>query len=402
MTALVYYFQVHQPYRIRPTGARGVGPFELFDEGLNELVAQRVAERCYLPMNAMLLRAIEEHEGRFRCAFSLSGTALRQFGEWCPEVLESFQALAATGCVEMLCETSMHSLAALGDVVEWKAQIEEQAERIERLFGERPTTFRNTELITSSDIARGVESLGFSTMVAEGADTLLEGLSPRHPFRPAGCEQLTLLLRDYRLSDDIAFRFSNTRWEAYPLFAETFAEWLGHLPEGERLVGLFMDYETFGEHQPVETGIIDFMEELPRRLRQVLLPDGRERYRFQTPAETVLELDEERVPLTITRPYSWADEERDLSAWLANPMQRDAHLRLYDLLPRAREAAAAGNAEALEAWRYLSTSDHVYYMATKNLSDDADVHSYFSPYGSPWEAYVNFVEVLDEWEACAS
>ena len=450
MTSIVFYFQVHQPYRLahrrgapalaaaeaarveqlarasegsqaKPAaGATKVGksgqaargakskagqpvpspaptpaptppgaPDSLFDDAENERILKRVAERCYLPMNALLREAIEASDGAFRCSFSLSGTVLQQLEDWAPEALESFVALARTGHVEFLAETSMHSLAFLGDPEEWEQQVRSQRARIEQLFGRRPTTFRNTELVVTADVARRLDALGFDLLLGEGAEPLLGWRSPHHLWRPEGCQHLKLFARDFKFSDDIAFRFSNREWECYPLYAETFVQWLEGLPASAEAVGLFMDYETFGEHQWTSTGIFEFMRALPA---QVLRS---ERFRFETPAEVGARL-EPAGSLPIPRPVSWADAERDLTAWLGNPMQLEAQKVLYGLLPRAR-AAAAERPELLATWRRLSTSDHLYYMCTKFMSD-GDVHAYFSPYGTPHDAFVEFMYALEHFE----
>jgi alpha-amylase len=385
---VVFYFQVHQPFRLRRYSFFDIGAHErYFDDSENARIVRRVAEKCYLPMNALVLELVERHAGRFRCAYSISGCALEQFETWAPEVLASFQALARSGCVEFLCETSMHSLAALFDEQEFREQVAEQRARIERLFGRAPTTFRNTELVIDERVARLVEELGFEALLGEGAEVLLEGRSAHALWRPEGCQRLKLLLRDYELSDDIAFRFSNRTWEEYPLPAERFARWVHELPEGEDFVGLFMDYETFGEHQWADTGIFRFMERLPGEL----LADAQ--LCFATPAEAARKR-EVAGRLPIPRPVSWADAERDLSAWLGNPMQRAASEALWSLAPAVRNMPAAG-AELARRWRRLTTSDHLYYMCTKFFSD-GDVHKYFSPYATPHDAFVAFMNVIDD------
>ncbi len=256
MRDVVFYFQVHQPFRLRRYSFFDIGAHErYFDDAENARIVKRVAEKCYLPMNALIGELVERHAGRFRCAYSISGCALEQFETWVPEVLASFQKLAATGCVEFLCETSMHSLAALFDEQEFREQVSEQRARVERLFGRAPTSFRNTELVISERIAQLVEELGFDVLLGEGASILLGNRSAHSAWRPEGCERLKLLLRDFKLSDDIAFRFSNRSWEEWPLPAEKFARWVRELGPGEELVHLFMDYETFGEHQWADTGI---------------------------------------------------------------------------------------------------------------------------------------------------
>jgi alpha-amylase len=391
VTSVVFYFQVHQPYRLRRYSYFDIGSStEYFDEGLNRLVLERVAERCYLPMNALLREAIERSDGRFRCAFSISGPALRQFEEWAPEVVESFRALLATGAVEMLAETSQHSLAALADPTEFALQVETHVADLGRVFDVRPTTFRNTELIVDESIARQVEQLGFDTLLGEGADQLLGWRTPHVPYRPRGCGRLALLLRAYSYSDDIAFRFSNREWEGYPLLADTFADWLDEVPREAPFIGLFMDYETFGEHQWKETGILEFMRALPERVL------AKEHLDFATPAE-IARRSAPAEELAYPRPISWADAERDLSAWLGNHMQRAAHEALYALAADARAAAAAGAPELYDAWRKLSTSDHTYYMSTKfAAASDGDVHEYFSPYDTPHDAFITYMNVVED------
>ena len=390
MIDVVFYFQVHQPYRLkRLTPASKIRRLDYWDTPLNKLVAERVAERCYLPMNDVLLDAIERTDGQFRCAFSLSGTVIRQLREWVPEALDSFVRLAETGCVEFLCETSQHGLPALACVEEFREQVDLQRSTVTELFG-RPSTFRNTELIMDNAICRQVEELGFDCMLGEGADSLLGWRSPQVPYRPRGCERLKLLLRSYSLSDDIAFRFSNRQWPGFPLYADTFASWLHELSPPAQFVGLFMDYETFGEHQDAQTGIMDFMRHLP----ELVLEDRG--FRFRTPAQVCSEL-EAVHELDITEAVSWADEERNLSAWLGNPMQRAVHERLYGLRDDVLNAAVDEPA-LLQHWRELTTSDHVYYIATKHHSD-AEVHDYFSPYDSPHAAFVTVMSAIDDLAA---
>lgn len=392
MTAIVFYFQVHQPYRLNPYSSKDVGTGKpCFDDAVNSRIAKRVAERCYLPMNDILRKQIDQTDGRFRCAFSLSGTVIEQLRDWAPGALDSFVSLADTGCVEFLGETSQHSLAFDTDPDEFAAQVEAHASVVTDLFGKRPTTFRNTELCISDGIAQQVEALGFDTLLGEGADRLLGWRSPHFIYQPRVCQKLKLLLRNYVFSDDIAFRFSNREWPHFPLFADTFAGWLHAVPEQAQFLGLFMDYETFGEHQWAETGILEFMEHLPG----YVLED--ERFTFQTPAEFAATTDPVAY-LDLPDVVSWADEERDLSAWLGNAEQQEAHAALYALAPAVREAAAAGKPALLADWRRLTTSDHVYYMCAK-ADTDGEVHAHFSPYEGPHEAFVRFMSVLDDLRA---
>ncbi len=386
MIDVVFYFQVHQPYRLHKWKPKDrLTGLALFDDPLNKYVAERVAERCYVPMNKLLLDAIERTDGQFRCSFSLSGTVISQLRDWVPDALDTFVDLADSGNVEFLCETSHHSLAALADLDEFTAQVELQRATITELFG-APSTFRNTELILDNKICKQVEALGFEAMMGEGADRLLGWRSPQVPYRPKGCKTLKLLLRSYSLSDDIAFRFSNRKWPSYPLYADTFAGWLHDVPPPAQFLGLFMDYETFGEHQSEQTGILEFMRHLPE---QVLAKPG---FRFRTPAQVVAERDA-AAELDIPTPVSWADVERNLSAWLGNPMQVEAHRAIHALRADVL-AASASRPELLETWRRFTTSDHVYYAATKHHSD-AEVHEYFSPYDTPHAAFVTVMTALD-------
>ncbi len=386
MIDVVFYFQVHQPYRLRKWKPDDrIKKLDYWDDPLNRLVAERVAERGYLPMNKILLEAIERTDGQFRCAFSLSGTVIQQLRDWAPDALDSFVQLAETGNVEFLCETSQHSLAAVANLDEFADQVEQQRQTVTDLFG-APSTFRDTELILDNTICKKVEELGFECMLGEGADRLLNWRSPQVPYRPKGCKTLKLLLRSYSLSDDIAFRFSNPKWPSFPLFADTYAGWLHDVPPPAQFVGLFMDYETFGEHQGAHTGILDFMRHLPE---QVLQDPS---FRFRTPAQVAAER-EVISELDIPNPVSWADVERNLSAWLGNPMQQAAQAAIYALRADVLKVAKK-RPELLAAWRQFTTSDHVYYCATKHHSD-AEVHEYFSPYDSPHAAFVTLMTALD-------
>jgi alpha-amylase len=384
MPSVCFYFQVHQPYRLRPYSVFDIGRrSDYFDDALNAAILRRVADKCYLPMNALLRELVERFEGRFRVAFSISGTALEQFQSWTPEVADGFRALLDTGCVELLGETSHHSLSFLADVAEFDAQVDEHRRRIEAAFGVRPQVFRNTELILNNDLARHLERRDFRGALAEGADRVLGWRSPHFVYTAWTAPRLPLLLKSYRLSDDIAFRFGNRDWEGYPLTAEKFAAWI-HATNGlGHVVNLFMDYETFGEHQWADTGIFEFMRRLPAEVLRHRDVD------FLTPSEVLARYEPLGV-LDVPQFVSWADLERDLSAWLDNDMQRAA---LADLYALRAPVVATGDPALLEAWRRLSTSDHFYYMCTKWFAD-GDVHKYFSPYESPYDAYIAFNNAL--------
>jgi alpha-amylase len=386
MPSVCLYFQVHQPCRLRRYSFFDVGHIHNYeDETENRRILDRVAQKCYLPANALLLKMLEEHEGKFRIAFSLSGSVLDQIERRRPDVLESFQRLAATGCVEFLNETDAHSLAFLFSPREFKAQVLLHRERVRTLFDQESRTFRHTELIYSNDLAKAVERLGYAVILAEGTEKILGRRSPNRLYRPAGCGKLKLLLRNYRLSDDVAFRFSDRNWAEYPLTAAKYAHWIHRINREEGVVNLFMDYETFGEHQWEATGIFTFLSALPGEILR------HPEFRFRTPAEAAAAHDpagEIDCPGFI----SWADEERDTSAWLGNAMQQDAIHTLYKMESAMRRRKDEG---LLRTWRMLQTSDHFYYMCTKWFSD-GDVHRYFNPYESPYEAYINYMNILDD------
>ncbi len=387
MKSICFYFQVHQPSRLRTYRFFDIGEkHNYFDAYNNEAILNKVAEKNYLPMNALLLDLIKEYGSAFKVSFSISGTALDQFEAYSPEVLKSFKKLAKTGNVEFLAETYAHSLSSLKSKEEFTKQVEAQANKIESLFGQKPTTFRNTELIYSDAIGAMVADLGYKVMLTEGAKHVLGWRSPGFMYTNAINPKLKLLLKNFRLSDDIAFRFSQQSWSEWPLTTEKFVAWLNQLDPKEETVNLFMDYETFGEHQWSETGIFDFMRALPGRV----FADSD--YVFATPSE----LGEKLQPvgsIHVPHPISWADEERDLTAWLGNELQDEAFEKLYALEPLVKNS---DNPDIQRDWLYMQTSDHFYYMCTKWFSD-GDVHKYFNPYGTPYEAFINYMNVLSDF-----
>jgi alpha-amylase len=386
MPSVCIYFQVHQPYRLRRYSFFDIGSQHIYDdEDSNRQILNKVADKCYLPANGLLLELIKEYGKAFRIAFSISGVILEQMEKYRPDALESFQRLADTGCVEFLGETYYHSLAFIFSLKEFREQVKLHRQKIKELFGLQPVTFRNTELIYNNELAGIVEKMGYKVILAEGADKILGWRSPNFVYSPAGCSKIKLLLKNYRLSDDIAFRFSNTRWSEYPLMADKFAHWLHQINNCGEVINLFMDYETFGEHQWQETGIFEFLRALPREIAKH--PD----FRFQTPVEVALAY-EAVAQLDVPNLISWADTERDLTAWLGNAMQKDAARALYDLESAARRQK---DKELLHAWRKLQTSDHFYYMCTKWFAD-GDVHSYFTPYESPYDACINYMNILED------
>jgi alpha-amylase len=385
MIPVCLYFQVHQPYRLKRYNYFDVGrDHHYFDDTQNRQLLQRVSQKCYLPATAMLERLLKRHS-RFAVSFSLSGCLLQQFRDEMPSVRESFRRLAETGRAEFLSETSHHSLAWLASREEFVAQIALHRQRIMEDFGTEPSVFRNTELIYSDELATFLESRGYRGVLADGVEPLLGPRSPHHVYRAASPRGLPLLLRDYRMSDNIAFRFSNRSWSEYPLTAEKYNRWVSGL-SGE-VLSLFMDFETFGEHQWRETGIFEFFEAWVDQY----LADANAR--FLTPSQAIRELPARDV-LSAPRLLSWADEARDLSAWQGNELQRDALRRLFALETRVK---ATGSEILLRDFRRLTTSDHFYYMATKSAAD-AEVHAYFSPYESPYEAYMGFMHIVSDLE----
>lgn len=387
MASVCFYFEVHQPYRLRPFDIFQVGKQrEYFDDRLNCDLMRKVARNCYVPANEAMLRLIERHAGSFRVAYAITGVALEQMHSYAPEALESFQKLVDTGAVELLGETYHHSLASLYDTAEFREQVAMHSELMESLFGVKPSVFRNTELIYDDALAREVAALGFRGVLAEGADDVLAGKSPNHVYTAADTD-LALLLKNHRLSDDIAFRFSNQGWEDFPLTAEKFARWIHQAQDQADTINLFMDYETFGEHQWSETGIFQFLDQLPEAV--LAHPD----FTFRTPSEVIASAPN-LGPLHFPRTVSWADSERDVSAWAGNEMQRRALERVYALGARVKQSQPG----LLSLWRKLTTSDHFYYMSTKWFGD-ADVHAYFSPFESPYEAFIAFMNVLTDLEA---
>lgn len=383
MTKVCLYFQVHQPFRLKKYSLFDIGTnTAYFDEEKNQEIIKKVARKCYLPANKLLLDLIKKHDGKFKLAFSITGTALEQFEQYAPEVLESFRTLAKTGSVEFLAETYHHSLAFLFNKEEFKEQIELHGKAIRRHFGQYPSVFRNTELCFNNELAAFVEKLGYTGVLTEGADHILGWRSPNVLYRPKGTKRIKLLLKNYRLSDDIAFRFSDKQWDGYPLTAQKFASWIAPI-HGDS-INLFMDYETFGEHQWETTGIFTFLKQLPTEL-------FKKNIGFHTPSE-VVHASEPKDILDIHTTISWADMERDVSAWLGNKMQFSAAEAVYCL---RSTVLTSRDASIINAWRKLTTSDHLYYMCTKWFSD-GDVHKYFSPYETPYDAFITFMNVLSD------
>lgn len=388
MTSVCMCFQVHQPFRLRrfwPDDRSGF--FRYFDERSNREIFERVARKCYIPANRVLLDSLDEHRGEFRFSLSVTGTLLEQCELWGKDVLEGFRQMAETGAVEFLDETFYHSLSSLfEDKTEFIEEIKEHRESLFDLLGVKPQVFRNTELLYNNTIAKIVSDLGYRAILTEGADHMLDGRSPNVLYRAKG-SGLPIIFRNYKLSDDIGYRFSARWWEGYPLTAEKWALWASGI--NEDCVNIFMDYETFGEHQWEETGIFTFLQELPREVLKT-------RLNFSTPLEIVEKYSSlAEVDVGDSSTISWADTERDTSAWLGNDMQRRCLEEMKLLEPFVKKT---GDPEILRIWKHLLTSDHYYYMCTKWLGD-GDVHSYFSVHSTPFDAAVNFMAVLMDFKA---
>jgi alpha-amylase len=388
-TAICFYFEVHQPRRLLKNYTYfDIGHNHFYEDSeANEGITQKVATKCYLPTNKLLLELIERFEGKFKIAFSITGTAIEQFKLYSPETLQSFKTLVDSGCVELLNETYYHSLSSVFSKDEFKEQIKLHAKLMQEEFGVTPTAFRNTELIYNNDLAKIVDEMGYKVMLTEGVDRILDWRSPNFLYTPVGCENLKLLLKNYRLSDDIAFRFSTHTWNEFPLTADKFAGWLHAQHENAQIINLFMDYETFGEHQWEETGIFKFLDKLPEFILQ------HPNFSFVTPTEASEQLT--AVGTYDTSDYiSWADIERDLSAWKSNALQDDALHALYALEKSVKQTKSN---DLVDTWRHLQTSDHFYYMCTK-FNNDGSIHNYFNHYANPYEAYINYQNILSDFE----
>jgi alpha-amylase len=388
MPSVCFYFEVHQPMRLNHFSVFNIGQdvdslSTYFDKKLNREIFEKVANKCYLPTNRLLLDLIHEFDGKFRISFSLTGTFVEYCERFMPSVLDSFKELFRTGAVDFIEETYFHSLSSLYDELdEFEEQVKMHRQMIKRLFNYTPKVFRNTEAIYDNRIAKKIADLGYKGIITEGSDRILGWRSPNFMYKPVNAD-IKVLLRNYKLSDDVGFRFSARDWPGFPLTADKYARWMSHC-EGD-LINLFMDYETFGEHQWTETGIFDFIRHLPgevfkhQHLDFVTASEAVERY------EPVGDID---VPWAI----SWADEDRDVSTWLGNDMQIACFNELRDI---GRKLRQHDDKELLQTWRLLQTSDHLYYVSTKGF-EDGNVHAYFSPYDVPYDGFINYMNILQD------
>ena len=388
MKSVCLFFQVHQPFRHRRYRFFDIGnDHYYYDDYTNETILREIAEKSYLPTNEILMKLVDKLEGKFKVAFSITGVALEQFAMYSPEVIRSFQKLAKSGCVEFLAETYSHSLASLKDKDIFENQVKLHEQKIIELFGQKPRVFRNTEMIYSDEIGDQIAKMGYSAMLTEGAKHVLGWKSPNFVYVNAINPRLKVLMRNFKLSDDISFRFSNTNWDEFPLTTEKFIGWLENTEPNEEVVNLFFSYESFGERQPKESGIFEFLKTLPQAIIK------NRNLKFATPTEVVEELQPVSV-VSVPHPISWADEERDLTAWLGNKMQKEAFGKLYELKQKVDNC---NDETVIKDWNYLQVSDHFYYMSTKQFSD-GEVHDSFNPFDSPYEAFINYMNILSDFK----
>ena len=390
MPSICLYFQVHQPVRVKKYRIFDVGhDHKYFNDSSetnlnNQKVLEKVSKKSYLPTNELLLKLLKKHKD-LKLAYSFSGVLLEQLEEKFPKVLYSFKKLVDTGRVEILSETFYHSLAFFYSIAEFESQVSLHEEKIMKTFGVTPKVFRNTELAYSNDLAVWADKKGYKAILAEGWDQFLDWRSPNFVYRPKGTRSIKLLLKNYKLSDDIAFRFSEKTWSQWPLTADKFARWVSAINGNGQVVNLFMDYETFGEHQWEDNGIFEFLENLPAEILK------NSDNNFLTPSEVAKRykaMDELDVPNVVT----WADSERDLSAWVGNAIQASAIEFIYNL---RSEVLSTKDQKIISDWRRLQTSDHFYYMCTKWFSD-GDVHKYFNPYESPYDAFISYMNAATD------
>jgi len=382
MPSIVFYFKIHQPERLRHYTVFDIGenPY-YFDDERNKFYLDRIVRKSYFPTLNLIHHLIQETKGKFKVSFGATGILFDQLKRWHPEIIKLFQKLSQTGCVEFVGETYYHSLSSLYSIKDFQDQVLLHKNLIKKLFDQESKVFANTELIYFDDLTQIVKNLGFDAILTEGVPWILEWRSPNFIYSDPE-RNLKILLRNYKLSDDMSFRFSARWWEEWPLTADKFATWIeNHNGNGE-IINLFMDFETFGEHQWEETGIFEFLKSLPFEVLK------RKDLEFSLPSEAIKKYSTKGI-FSSKKPITWADTERDLTAWLGNEMQIENAEILYSL---ERDTPFY----LKDIWRKLQTADHFYYMCTKWFSD-GDVHKYFNPYENPYDAYLNFRNVLEDF-----
>lgn len=382
MKTICLYFQIHQPFRLKRYRFFDIGnDHYYYDDFRNEEIMRNMAERCYLPANRTLLEMIKSSGGKFKVAFSISGTALDQFEIYAPEIIDSFKELLDTGNVELLSETFAHSLSSLGDPDEFREQVQRHKDKIYTMFGVKPKVFRNTELIYSDEISDLVYDMGYRYMLTEGAKHILGWKSPNYMYSASTYPQLKLLLKNDKFSEDLSIRFNNYSWNEYPLTADKYINWIASTPESEQIINLFMNYDVLGSLHPAESGIFDFFKALPRFAANYGIS-------FSTPSE-VFSLLKPVDSISVPYPMSWVDEEKDCSSWLGNVLQQEAFSKIKEIGERVR---LGDDRRVKQDWNYLQSSDHFYYMSTKHMGGGA-----FSPYDNPYEAFNNYMNVLSDF-----
>lgn len=386
MKAICFYFQIHQPFRLKRYRFFDIGnDHYYYDDFANDDIITRIAEKAYIPACKSILKMIEDTKGKFHCAISITGVALEQCEQYVPELVDLLKKLADTGKVEFLGETYAHSLASLTDPIEFEEQCKVHDEKLYQLFGVKPKVLRNTELIFCDEMAPQILSMGYKGVITEGAKHILGWKSPNYIYTAATAPKLKMLLKNDKLSDDISFRFSKYDWSEYPLTADKYIDWIAQTPAEEQIVNLFLNLETFGELQPRESGIFQFLEALPRFAEEKGIY-------FITPSEAIAKI-KPAAELSVMHPISWADEARDTSAWLGNALQKEAFNKLYSVAERVR---LCDDRRLKQDWYYLQASDHFFYMSTKKMND-GEMHSLFSPYETSYQAFTNYMNVLSDF-----
>ena len=387
MKTICFYLNVHQPIRLRTYRFFDIGASDYyFDDYQNRYIVRRMSERSYLPMNNLLMQLIEKYEGKFKLALSISGVTLDLFEKYAPDTLESFKRLVATGCVEIVGETYAHSFASLFKKAEFERQVKLQNQALKKHFGVKPKVFCNSELVYSDEIGAMVADLGFKAVITEGAKHILGWKSPNFVYANALNDKLAVLLRNYSLSEDIVMRFSNKQWSEYPLTAEKYVSWMLATGEGQQCINLCMDYEAFGDHHTADTGIFDFMQALPQQVF------NSQQLQFGTPSEVVAQ-NKPVAAIHVPLPISWIDEERALTRWTVNDLQRDAFDKLYNLQIPLRSK----NQTLQEAYMAMQDCSNFYYMNMGNLAVDM-TNKYTNPYGSAYQAYINYMNIISDMQ----
>lgn len=386
MKSVCFYFHIHQPFRLKRYRFFDIGnDHYYYDDFANDDIITRLAEQSYMPMCDTLLEMIRESNGAFKCAIGISGTAIEQLQQYEPDVIDKLKALAATGCVEFLSGTYSHSLSGLEDVEEFINDVRRHDAMIRDQFGQTPVTFANTELIYDDDLSGVIAGMGFKSCVTVGAKHILGWKSPDYIYTSETAPNLEVLLTNDKLAEDISHNFNNTEWPAYPLTADKYMDWIAELPEQEQVVNLYFAMDVFGSFLPANTGIFQFMKALPRFAAERGIA-------FATPSEVIDKL-KPVGSISVPYPISDIDEARDVSAWKGNELQQEALDKLYAV---AERVGMCSDRSLKQDWERLQSSDHFYYMSTKNLADGAS-HAAFSPYDSPFAAFTNYMNVLADF-----